>query len=122
MNAEALRLVFDNVEALNNLGIAMHTLMPCREAQNDFRAVLRLAPEHANALLNLGVTRQSLGHLQEADDLYRRARTLGVDEARVCNNMALALAELDRVGRRNPSAVTCWRPARTTRRPRSISR
>ena len=91
---QALRIDPDNVEALNNLGIALHALNALSEAENHFRAVLRLDPDHANATLNLGVIRQSLGHLEEAATLYQRARQLGADEARVCNNFALALAEL----------------------------
>jgi hypothetical protein len=42
--------------------------------------------------------------VREAEALYRRARALGVDEARVCNNLALALAEL---GRLDEAETTC---------------
>jgi len=94
---QALRIDPDNVDALNNLGIALHALNALSEAENHFRAVLRIDSGHANATLNLGVIRQSLGHLEEAATLYRHARALGVDEARVCNNLALVLAELGRL-------------------------
>ncbi len=105
---QALRIDPDNVEALNNLGIALHALNALSEAENHFRAVCCASrPDHANATLNLGVIRQSLGHLEEAETLYRRARALGADEPRVCNNLALALAELGQLD----SAETVCRDA-----------
>ena len=81
----------DNIDAQNNLGLALADSGKTAEAIAHYREVLRLKPDHARAHNNLANALAGLGQTSEAIEHYREALRLKPDYAEAHNNLGVAL-------------------------------
>jgi predicted O-linked N-acetylglucosamine transferase (SPINDLY family) len=79
------------LEALHNLGNALHGLGRPEEAVACFRQVLQLRPDYAEAYNDLGAALIALGLMQEAEHSYRRALQIRPDDAKTRHGLLVAL-------------------------------
>ena len=73
---QVLELDPNHVEALNNLGVALHAQGKIDEAMACLRRAVTLKPDYADAHSNLGNALKEQGKLDEAVACYRQALEL----------------------------------------------
>jgi len=98
-----------DVEAHNNLGIALQELGKSNEAETSYRKAITIKPDYAEAHSNLGIILKELGRLDEAEASFRQSIVLKSDSAKAHNNLGTTLKELGRLD----EAETSYRKAIT---------
>ena len=86
-----------NLDANNNLGVALQGLGRLNEAEVSCRKAIELKPDFAEAHFNLGNTLKTLGRLNEAEVSYRKAIELKPDYAEAHNNLGSLFSKLNRL-------------------------
>ena len=76
-----------NLDANNNLGVALQALGRLDEAEASFRKVIELKSDYIDAHYNLGISLQSLNRFNEAEASYRKAIELKPDYKIAHNNL-----------------------------------
>ena len=87
----------DNLDALNNLGIALGCQERMGEAAEVFRRVVALMPAHADSWNNLGITLAAAGRFAEAMEAYSRSLGLVPNQPEAYNNIGNAYKELGQI-------------------------
>jgi hypothetical protein len=107
----AIRLDPTHVEALNNLGVALHFLGMAAESAACLRIALRTKPDYADAHSNLGNALKDQGDLDAAVACYRRAIELNPKFFDAYNNLGNGL----RAQGLPADSVSCYDQALTLR-------
>jgi tetratricopeptide (TPR) repeat protein len=81
----------DNVDRLNNLGVALKEDGQFDQAAEIFQQVVQRQPQNAGAWTNLGSTLKELGRLEPAIDAHRHAIAVQADLHQAHCNLANAL-------------------------------
>jgi tetratricopeptide (TPR) repeat protein len=92
----ALAIDPNDVDSLNNLGIALHRLGKDKESEQSYRRVLEIRPDLAQTHNNLGTTLLDVGRKEEALSCYLRAVALKPDYADAYRNLGNAYYALER--------------------------
>lgn len=92
----ALALEPDHLDALNNMGTALHRLGRYEEAQGYYRAVLELEPTYARAMINAALACQATGDIPCARSMLTAALEHETRES-VRADIAATLAGLESV-------------------------
>ena len=112
---EALRLRPDDVDVLNELGVAVWRQGRAGRGRGDLPpGVSDLAPNDFRILTNLGLALYELGRIDEAGDYYRRALQIRPDTFEAVMNLGIVLSDQ---GRFDEAAV--WLEAALQLRPDS---
>lgn len=101
----------ENLDALNNLGIALGCQERMRDAAEIFRRVVVLMPAHADSWNNLGITLAADGRFAEAMEAYSRSLALVSNQPEAYNNIGNAYKELGQI----EQAEAAYRRALTER-------
>ena len=92
----AVELLPGDLEALRNLGAALHDREEWAAALPVLERLLATDPDHADTLLDAADALRGLSRVEEAVTLYRRALALDPKLAEAHNNLGNALLELKR--------------------------
>jgi predicted O-linked N-acetylglucosamine transferase (SPINDLY family)/SAM-dependent methyltransferase len=103
----AAKLLPDDAEAQNNLGVALVDCGKANEAMANFHRALEIKPDYAGAHNSLGGILKVLGHLDVAVASLRRALEIDPDFAQAHCNLGTALQELGQLD----DAVASYRRA-----------
>ena len=102
---EAARLLPDDAEVHNNLGLVLTNLRRAVEAEAALRRALALAPDYAEAHNNLAIALYDQGRLAAAGTSVQRALALKPDYVKALNNLGMVLQAQSRMG----EAVAAYR-------------
>lgn len=102
----ALALAPDDVEALNNLGLAMHGQGQLAQARECFARATGIQPRHAGAYSNLGLVLEELGEGEQAIQAYEQAVACDPEFFTAHQNLLGVLVGLGQVDRAYPLACT----------------
>lgn len=87
----------DNLDVLNNLGVALGHQERMGEAAEVFRRVVALMPAQADSWNNLGITLAADGRFAEAMEAYSRSLALVPNQPEAYNNLGNAYKELGQI-------------------------
>ena len=96
-NERAVKLVPEDAEAHNNLGVTLRQLGRLEESSHSFRRAIALESKFSEAYDNLGTTLQELGKLEQAEVCVKQAIELKPDHADSHYNLGNTLRELGRL-------------------------
>ena len=85
-----------NLDANNNLGVALQGLGRLNEAEVSFRKAIELKPDYLNAHYNLSNTLFQLNRFDEAEASYKKVIELKPDYTVAYNNLGATLLKLKR--------------------------
>jgi tetratricopeptide (TPR) repeat protein len=103
----AAELMPNDVEALRNLGAALHDRAQWATALDSLQRALAIEPDDADTLVDAADALRGLGRAREAVPLYQRALALNPQLVEAVNNLGNAFLEL----RQYADAVGCYRLA-----------
>jgi len=90
---EALRLRPDDVDILNELGVALWRQGRSDEAEEIYERACRIEPNDFRILTNLGLALYSLGRIDEAGASYRKALEIRLDTFDAVMNLGIVLTD-----------------------------
>jgi Tfp pilus assembly protein PilF len=90
---EALRLQPDDIDVLNELGLAIWRQGRAAEAEPIYRRACPIKPDDFRILTNLGLAIYDQGRIEEAGEYYRRAIELQPDAFDALLNLGLVLSD-----------------------------
>ena len=102
---DAARLLPDDAEVHNNLGLVLTALQRAPEAENTLRRALAIKPGYAEAHNNLAIALYDQGKLSAAAASVQRAIELKPDYVKAHNNLGMVLQAQSRMG----EAVAAYR-------------
>lgn len=115
---QAVSLLPQDYEALNNLGLTLKITENLTESESTLRRALALKEDFAEAHNNLGVTLMAGGRFSESEECYRRALTIQPDYFEALNNLGICLknqgrlaeaeTSLRRVLQQRPDYAEAW--------------
>ena len=90
---EALRLWPDDIDVLNELGLAIWRQGRAAEAEPIYRRAYQIKPDDYRILSNLGLAIYDQGRIDEAGEYYRRAIEIEPDAFDALMNLGLVLSD-----------------------------
>ena len=90
---EALRLRPDDVDILNELGVALWRQGRSAEAEAIYRRACEIEPNDFRILTNLGLALHSHGKVEEAGDSFRKAIEIRPDTFEAVMNLGIVLSD-----------------------------
>jgi Flp pilus assembly protein TadD len=90
---QALRLRPDDVDILNELGVALWRQGKSVEAEVIYLRASQIEPNDFRVLTNLGLALYSLGRLEEAGAVFRKALTIRPDTFDAAMNLGIVLSD-----------------------------
>ncbi len=93
---DALRLRPDDVDTLNELGVALWRQGRPAEAEAIYHQACRIEPNDFRVLTNLGLALHSQGRVDEAGESYRKALELKPDAFEAVMNLGIVLSDQGR--------------------------
>jgi tetratricopeptide (TPR) repeat protein len=92
-NTEVIRIKPNYIEAINNLGIALHKAGRINEAISCYKKALEINPRYASANANLGFALADKGEFAEAVSLYNKALQIAPDLIELRIKLGIALTK-----------------------------
>ena len=92
-NTEVIRIKPNYIEAINNLGIALHKAGRINEAISCYKKALEMNPRYASANANLGFALADKGEFAEAVSLYNKALQIAPDLIELRIKLGVALTK-----------------------------
>jgi tetratricopeptide (TPR) repeat protein len=96
LSREALKLRPDDVDILNELGVAIWRQGRPAEAEAIYRRACQIEPDDFRVLTNLGLAIYQLGRLDEAGELYKRALEIRPDTFDAIMNLGIVISDYGR--------------------------
>ena len=96
-NKKAIKLLPNDAESFNNLGITLQEIGSLKESEVVLKKAVNLNPNFPEALNNLGNTLRKMNKLREAEISLKRAIVIRPNYIEAFNNLSLTLYEMSRL-------------------------